>query len=104
MLLQNLPRLGGYTQRVRPGAHPVLDLQQRQTFLMSTEGLRSVRQGSTRPSSTRGLDGVRSMYLPTEWGPRTRETTLLGDSATTTRPAGLGRAWKGFSEDQDERL
>ena len=26
-LLQNLPRLGGYTQRVRPGAHPVLDLQ-----------------------------------------------------------------------------
>ena len=22
--LQNLPRLGGYTQRVRPGAHPVL--------------------------------------------------------------------------------
>ena len=23
-LLQNLPRLGGYTQRVRPGAHPVL--------------------------------------------------------------------------------
>ena len=23
-LLRNLPRLGGYTQRVRPGAHPVL--------------------------------------------------------------------------------
>ena len=40
-LLQNLPRLGGYTQWVRPGAHPVLDLQQRRTFLMSTEGLRS---------------------------------------------------------------
>ena len=44
------------------------------------------------------------MYLPAEWGPQTRETTLLGDSATTTRRAGLGRAWKGFSEDQDERL
>jgi len=49
-------------------------------------------------------DGGRSMYLPAEWGPRTRETTLLGDSATTTRRAGLGRARKGFSEDQDERL
>ena len=36
--------------------------------------------------------------------PHTRETTLLGDSATTTRRAGLGRARKGFSEDQDERL
>ena len=23
-LLRNFPRLGGYTQRVRPGAHPVL--------------------------------------------------------------------------------
>ena len=23
-LLRNLPRLGGYTQRVRPGAHPVM--------------------------------------------------------------------------------
>ena len=44
------------------------------------------------------------MYLPAEWGPRTWETTLLGDSATTTRRAGLGRASKGFSEDQDERL
>ena len=49
-------------------------------------------------------DGGRSMYLPTEWDPRTRETTLLGDLATTTRRAGLGRARKGFSEDQDERL
>ena len=37
-------------------------------------------------------DGGRSMYLPAEWGPRTRETTLLGDSATTTRRAGLGCA------------
>ena len=27
-LLRNLPRLGGYTQRVRPGAHLVLVLQQ----------------------------------------------------------------------------
>ena len=44
------------------------------------------------------------MYLPAEWGSRTRETTLLGDSATTTRRAGLDRARKGFSEDQDERL
>ena len=44
------------------------------------------------------------MYLPTEWGPQTWEITLLGDSATTTRRAGPGRARKGFSEDQDERL
>jgi len=44
------------------------------------------------------------MYLPAEWGARTRETTLLGDSATATRHAGLGCVWKGFSEDQDERL
>ena len=44
------------------------------------------------------------MYLPTEWGPRTLETTLLGDSVTTTRSVGLGRAWKGFLKDQDERL
>ena len=43
MLLRNFPRLGGYTQRVRPGVHPVLDLQQ-QTFIMSTEGLHSVSQ------------------------------------------------------------
>ena len=39
--LQNLPRLGGYTQRVRPGAHPVLYLQTWWTIIMSTEGLRS---------------------------------------------------------------
>ena len=44
------------------------------------------------------------MYLPAEWGPRTRVTTLLGDSATTTQSAGLGCARKGFSVDQDERL
>ena len=44
------------------------------------------------------------MYLPVEWGPRTRETTLLGDSATTTRRAGLGCARKGSLVDQDERL
>ena len=44
------------------------------------------------------------MYLPAEWGPRTRETTLLGDSATTTRRAGLGCAHNGSSMDQDERL
>ena len=44
------------------------------------------------------------MYLPAEWGPRSRETTLLGDSATTTQRAGLGRAQKGSSEDQDERF
>ena len=92
MLLRNFPMLGGYTQRVRPGAHPVLDLQQRRTFLMSTEGLRSVRKGSTRPSGVQGLDGGRSMYLPAEWGPRIRETTLLGELATTTRRAGLGCA------------
>ena len=36
-----------------------------------------------------------SMYLPTEWGPQTRETTLLGDSATTTQHAGLGCAHMG---------
>jgi len=44
------------------------------------------------------------MYLPTEWGPRTRETTLLGDSAMTTRRAGLRCARKGSFVDQDERL
>ena len=36
----------------------------------------------------------RSTYLPAEWGPRTWETTLLDDSATTTRRAGLGCAQK----------
>ena len=41
------------------------------------------------PSSGNIHDGDRSMYLPAEWGPPTRETTLLGDSATTTRRAGL---------------
>ena len=40
-LLQNLPRLGGYTTRVRLGAHPVLYLQTWWTIIMSTEGLRS---------------------------------------------------------------
>ena len=52
----------------------------------------------------RGLDGGRSMYLPAEWGPRTWETNRLGDSATTTRRAGLSRARKGFSKDQDVGL
>ena len=49
-------------------------------------------------------EGSRSMYLPAEWGPRTRETTLLSDSATTTRCAELGCARRGSPEDQDERL
>ena len=44
------------------------------------------------------------MYLPAEWGPRIRGTTLLGDSATTTRRTGLGCAWKGSPMDQYERL
>jgi hypothetical protein len=44
------------------------------------------------------------MYLPTEWGPRTRATTLLGDLAMTTRRAGLGCVRKGSSVDQDEKL
>jgi len=44
------------------------------------------------------------MYHPAEWGPRTWETTLLGDSVMTTRRAGLGCARKGSSVDQDERL
>ena len=44
------------------------------------------------------------MYLPAEWGPRTRETTLLGDLATTTRRVGLGCVRKGSPVDQDERL
>ena len=44
------------------------------------------------------------MYLPAEWGSQTQETTLLGDSATTTQSAGLGCARKGSSVDQDERL
>ena len=40
-LLRNLPRLGGYTQRVHPGAHPVLDRQPRRAIIKSNEGLRS---------------------------------------------------------------
>ena len=44
------------------------------------------------------------MYLPAEWGPRTQETTLLRDSAMTTRHAGLSCVQKGSSVDQDERL
>ena len=44
------------------------------------------------------------MYLPAEWGPRTRETTLLGDLATTTQRAGFGCTRKGSSVDQDVRL
>ena len=44
------------------------------------------------------------MYLSAEWGPKTRETTLLGDSTTTTRRAGLGCAQMGSPVDQDERL
>ena len=44
------------------------------------------------------------MYLPAEWGPRTRETTLLGDSTRTTRRVGLGCARKGPPVDQDQRL
>ena len=44
------------------------------------------------------------MYLPAEWGPQTRETTLLGDSPTTTRRAGLGCVQKGSPVDQDEWL
>ena len=72
----------------RPGVYPVLDQQQQWILIKSTEGLRSVRQGSARPSGTLGLEGDRSIYLPAEWGPRTRVTTLLGDSATTTRRAG----------------
>ena len=49
-------------------------------------------------------DGGRPMYHPAEWGPRTRATTLLGDSAPTTWRAGLGCAHKGSLVDQDERL
>ena len=71
---------------------------------MSTEGLRPVRQVQLSPLAPRGLDGGRSMYLPAEWGPRTWEITLLGDSAMTTRCAGLRCAWKGSPVDQDERL
>ena len=43
-LLRNLPRLGGYTQRVCPGAHPVLAFctsKTRWVIIMSTERLRS---------------------------------------------------------------
>ena len=88
MLLQNLPRLGGYTQRVRPRAQPVRDLQQLWKSTKSTERPRPGPQGSTRPTSARGLDRGRSIYLPAEWGPCVRVITLLGDSATTTRRAG----------------
>ena len=41
--------------------------------------------GATRLYIYGDSDGGRSMYRPAEWGPRTRETTLLGDLATTTR-------------------
>ena len=58
MLLRNFPMLGGYTQRVRPGAHPVLDLQQRRTFIMSTEGLRSVSRIRLSPPALGGLTEV----------------------------------------------
>ena len=58
MFLQNLSRLGGYTQRVRPGAHPVLDLQRRRTFIKSTEGLRSVSQIRLGPLALGGLTEV----------------------------------------------
>ena len=44
------------------------------------------------------------MYLPAEWGPQTRETTMFGASAMTTWRARLGCARKGSSVDQDERL
>ena len=65
MLLQNFSRLRGYTQRVRPGAHPVLDLQQQQTFIMSTEGLRSVSQIRLGPLALGGLTEVDlRTYLP----------------------------------------
>jgi len=47
----------------------------------------------------RGVLSGRSMYLPAEWGPRTRETTLLSDSATTTPRAGLGCARMGSPVD-----
>ena len=54
---------------------------------------------STQPSGAQGLDGGRSMYLPAEWGPRTWETTLLGDSAMTIRRAGLSYARMGSPVD-----
>ena len=104
-LLRNLLRLGGYTQWVRPGVHPVL-YQQDTVGNHHEQRKTSFKHHKVRlnPPALGGLDGGRSMYLPAEWGPRTPETTLLGDSVTTTRRAGLGRVWKGFSEDQDERL
>ena len=40
-LLQNLSRLEGYTQRVRPGAHPILYQQDTVLIVMSTERLHS---------------------------------------------------------------
>ena len=52
-----------------------------------------------RPVLEMVSDGGKSMYLPAEWGPRTRETTLLGDSATTTRRAELGCTRRGSPED-----
>ena len=55
-----------------------------------------------RPVLEMVSDGGRSMYLPAEWGPQTRETTLLGDSATTTRRAGLGCAQRGSLEDRED--
>ena len=43
---------------MRPGAHPVLDLQQQQTFIMSTDGLRSVSQIRLGPPALGGLTEV----------------------------------------------
>ena len=44
------------------------------------------------------------MYLPAEWGPRTRVTTMLGDSATTTRRAGTRLCAERIFVDQNEKL
>ena len=99
MLLRNLPRLGGYTQWVRLGAHPILDLQQQWAFMMSTKGLRPVRQDQLGPLALRGLTEV---DLCTSLPSGVPELERL--PCSVTRREGLGRAWKGFSADQDERL
>jgi len=102
MLLRNLPRLGGYTQWVRPGAHPVLDLQQRRAFIMSTKGLRSVPQVQLGPPAHGGLTEV-DLCASLQSG--VPEPGRLSRSVTrTTRRAGLGCARKGYSVDQDEKL
>ena len=104
MLLRNLPRLGGYTQWVRLGAHPILDLQQQWAFMMSTKGLRPVRQDQLGPLALRGLTEV---DLCTSLPSGVPEPGRLPCSVTRLRLLGVQDSavrGKGSPVDQDERL